>query len=106
MKDGLLEQARRYAERDEYHITRNYITQLCDEIERLRGLNQNVLSRIQDNRDVWHNSERYLWLRNSAWDVPENSYAPMVVLCDSKMMKYEWLDGEVLDIVIDKWRSK
>lgn len=106
MKEGLLEQARRYAEKDEYHITRNYINQLCDEIERLRNLNKNVFSKIQDNSEVWHNAERYLWLRNNAWDVSVDAYAPMVVLSDSKMTQYEWLDGEVLDIVIDKWRSK
>lgn len=106
MSEDFLEQARRYAEKDEYHVTRKYITQLCDEIDRLRELNKNVFSRIQDNEEMWNNAERYLWLRNHAWDVAPDSYAPMAVVCDAKMQRYEWLDGEVMDIVIDKWRSK
>ena len=104
--NDFVEQARKYAEKDEYHITRNYITKLCDEVERLRNLNNNVIGRIQDNKEMWENSERYLWLINNAWDVGLDAYAPIVVLCDNKMTKFEWLDGEVLDIVIDKWRVK
>ena len=54
---------------------------------------------------MFNNAERYLWLRNSAWDVPTTATAPIVVNCDNRMSHFEYLDGEVLDIVIDKWRQ-
>jgi hypothetical protein len=105
MKDDLLEKALKYAEHDDYHVTRKIITELCNEIERLRELNRDVFSRIQDNKEMFNNAERYLWLRNSAWDVPIKSVAPIVVNCDNQMTEFEYLDGEILDLVIDKWRK-
>ena len=105
MRDDLLEKALKYAQHDDYHVTRKIITDLCNEIERLRELNKDVFSRIQDNKEVFNNSERYLWLRKAAWDVPTTAIAPIVVNCDNKMSQFEYLDGEVLDIVIDKWRN-
>ena len=101
----LVEAARDYAKHDEYSITRNYINALCNEIERLRELNRDVFSRIQDNKEIFNNAERYLWLRNAAWDVPPMAYAPVVVLCDNKMVTWEWLDGTALDLTVDKWRN-
>jgi hypothetical protein len=105
MKDDLLEKALKYAKTDDYHVTRRIITDLCNEIERLRELNKDVFSRIQDNKDMFNNAERYLWLRNAAWDVPPMAYAPIVVLCDNKMVTWEWLDGTALDLTVDKWRN-
>ena len=75
MKDDLLEKALKYAEHDDYHVTRKILTELCNEIERLRELNRDVFSRIQDNKEMFNNAERYLWLRNAAWDVPPMAYA-------------------------------
>ena len=106
MNEDLVKQARRYAEKDEYHVTRRYITELCNEIDRLRNINNNVFSRIQDNKEVWENSERYLWLRNAAWDVGFDDVAPIVVNCDNKMEKFDWLEGSNLDRCIDEWRNK
>ncbi len=40
MKDDLLEKALKYAKHDDYHVTRRIITDLCNEIERLRELNK------------------------------------------------------------------
>ena len=105
MNDDLLSKALKYAKNDDYHVTRKIITDLCNEIERLRELNKDVFSRIQDNKEMFNNAERYLWLRNFAWDVPTTAIAPIVVNCDNKMSQFEYLDGEVLDIVIDKWRN-
>jgi hypothetical protein len=105
MNEDFLDKARKYAKTDDYHVTRKIITDLCNEIERLRSLNKDVFSMIQDNKEIFNNSERYLWLRNSAWDVPQSAYAPMVVLCDSKMTTWEWLDGTALDLTLDKWRN-
>ena len=105
MKDDLLEKALKYAKTDDYHVTSKIITDLCKEIERLRELNRDVFSRIQDNKEIFNNAERYLWLRNAAWDVPPMAYAPVVVLCDNKMVTWEWLDGTALDLTVDKWRN-
>jgi hypothetical protein len=105
MKDDLLEKALKYAKHDDYHVTRQIIIDLCNEIERLRELNKDVFSRIQDNKEIFNNAERYLWLRNAAWDVPPDAYAPIVVLSDNKMTTWEWLDGTALDLTVDKWRN-
>ena len=105
MKDDLLEKALKYAKTDDYNVTSKIITDLCKEIERLRELNRDVFSRIQDNKEMFNNAERYLWLRNAAWDVPPMAYAPVVVLCDNKMVTWEWLDGTALDLTVDKWRN-
>ena len=105
MKD-ILEEARKYAKHDEYYVTRTYINSLCDEIERLRELNKNILCRIQDNREMFENAERYLWLKTASWDLPEEVRAPTVLLCDGRGNNWEWLTGIMLDEEIDKFRNK
>lgn len=106
MNEDLVKQARQYASKDEYHVTRRYITALCDEVERLRNINTNVFSRIQDNKAVWEDAERYRWLRDAAWDVGFEDVAPIVVNCDNRMEKFDWLEGSNLDRVVDEWRKK
>lgn len=106
MNEDLVKQARQYAAKDEYYVTRRYITELCDEVERLRNINTNVFSRIQDNREVWEDAERYKWLRDAAWSVDFEATAPIVVNCDNKMEHFEWLEGSKLDVIIDEWRKK
>ena len=106
MNEDLVRKAREYASQDDYVVTRRYISSLCDEIDRLIQLNKNVFSRIQDNKEVWDNAERYLWLRNNAWDVGLETIAPIVVNCDNVMEKFEWVEGSRLDKLIDEWRNK
>jgi hypothetical protein len=106
MNEDLVKKAREYASQDDYVVTRRYISSLCDEIDRLVQLNKNVFGRIQDNKEMWENSERYLWLRNSAWDVGLETVAPIVVNCDNIMEKFEWIEGSRLDKLIDEWRKK
>lgn len=106
MNEDLVSRAKKYAQHDEYKVTREYILALCAEVERLRNINNNVFSRIQDNKEVWENSERYLWLRNAAWDVGFEDVAPIVVNCDNRMEKFDWLEGSNLDRCIDEWRNK
>ena len=84
----------------------NYILALCDEIERLRDLNKNVLSKIVDDMESFENSERYLWLKSASWDIPEEIVAPTVVMCDGRGHKFEWLTGLMLDEAIDKFRKE
>lgn len=101
----LVEQARKYALQDEYYVTRNYILALCQEVERLRDLNKNVLSRIVDDMETYENAERYLWLKSAAWDLPEDLIAPTVLLCDGRGNNWSWITGIQLDIEIDKHRK-
>jgi hypothetical protein len=105
-KQDLVQQARKYAKTDEYSVTRNYMNALCDEVERLRELNKNVLARIQDNREMFENAERYLWLKTASWDLPEEVRAPTVLLCDGRGNNWEWLTGIMLDEAIDEFRNK
>ena len=106
MAKDLLEAAREYAKQDEYSVTRNYILALCNEVERLRNLNRDVLSRIQDNREIFENAERYLWLKTASWDLPEEVIAPTVIACDGRGNNWEWLTGIMLDEAIDKHRKE
>ena len=104
-KQDLVTGARNYAKNDDYSVTRNYLNALCDEIERLREINKNVLSRIQDNREMFENAERYLWLKSNSWDLPEEIVAPTVIACDGRGNNWEWLTGIMLDEAIDKFRK-
>lgn len=106
MVKDLLESAKEYALKDEYHVTRNYILALCAEVERLRSLNRNVFSKIQDNTEVYKNSERYTWLKNASWDVPQDVVAPAVVNCNGNMSEFQWLTGNELDTMIDKYMEE
>jgi len=105
MKSDLVEKARQYALQDEYHVTRNYMLALCQEIERLRSLNKDVFNRIQDNFEMFNDAERYRWLKTAAWDLPEDVVAPTVIACDGRGNHWEWLTGILLDEAIDKFRK-
>jgi hypothetical protein len=105
MKSDLVEKARQYALQDEYHVTRNYMLALCQEIERLRSLNKDVFNRIQDNVEMFNDAERYRWLKTAAWDLPEDVVAPTVIACDGRGNHWEWLTGILLDEAIDKFRK-
>jgi hypothetical protein len=105
-KNDLVEKAREYAKHDEYHVTRNYILALCLEIERLRSLNKDVFSKIQDNVEVFEDAERYRWLKTQAWDLPEEMVAPTVISCDGRGQNWTWLTGIMLDEAIDEFRKK
>ena len=99
----LVEAARDYAKHDEYSVTRNYINALCNEIDRLRTLNANVFSKIQDNTEVYKNHERYLWLRSASWDVDPNTVAPSVIACNGDMSEWRWMIGNEIDEAVDKF---
>ena len=99
----LVEAARDYAKHDEYAVTRNYINALCNEIDRLRTLNANVFSKIQDNTEVYKNHERYLWLRSASWDVDTSLVAPAVVACNGDMSEWRWMIGNEIDRAVDKF---
>jgi hypothetical protein len=106
MNNDLIEKAKRYAQTDDYHVTRKIITDLCTEIDRLRELNKNVFSRIQDNQEMFKNAERYNWLRSASWDVNPEIAAPSVILCNGDMTKWQWMLGKEIDEAIDKYLDK
>lgn len=99
----LVEAARDYAKHDEYSITRNYINALCNEIDRLRTLNANVFSKIQDNTETYRDAERYRWLRSASWDVDTRLVAPSVIACNGDMSEWRWMLGEEIDMAVDKF---
>jgi hypothetical protein len=99
----LVEAARDYAKHDEYSITRNYINALCNEIDRLRTLNANVFSKIQDNTETYRDAERYRWLRSASWDVDTKLVAPSVIACNGDMSEWRWMLGEEIDMAVDKF---
>jgi hypothetical protein len=103
MSKDLVEAALEYAKHDEYSVTRNYINSLCAEIQRLRTLNKNVYSRIQDNSEVYKNSERYLWLKSASWDVDPKTVAPSVIACNGDMSEWRWMIGDEIDVAVDKF---
>ena len=106
MSNDLVAKARQYARTDEYAVTRNYINALCAEIDRLKELNRNVFSKIQDNQEVYKNAERYLWLRSASWDVDPEIAAPSVILCNGDMTKWQWMLGQEIDDAIDSYLKK
>ena len=106
MSNDLVAKARQYARTDEYAVTRNYINALCAEIDRLKELNRNVFSKIQDNQEVYKNAERYLWLRSASWDVDPEIAAPSVILCNGDMTKWQWMLGQEIDDSIDSYLKK
>ena len=99
----LVEAARDYAKHDEYAVTRNYINALCNEIDRLRTLNANVFSKIQDNTEIYKYAERYLWLRSASWDVDTSLVAPSVIACNGDMSEWRWMIGNEIDEAVDKF---
>lgn len=103
MNKDLVEAALEYARHDEYSVTRNYINALCLEIQRLRTLNANVFSKIQDNTEVYKNHERYLWLRSASWDVDTSLVAPSVIACNGDMSEWRWMIGNEIDEAVDKF---
>jgi hypothetical protein len=106
MNNDLVEKAREYAKHDEYAVTRNYINALCAEIDRLRTLNRDVFGRIQDNTETYNDAERYRWLKSASWDVPQDVVAPAVVNCNGNMSEYQWMTGNEIDTVIDKFMKE
>lgn len=102
----LVEQARNYAKHDDYHVTRNYLNALCNEIERLRNLNKNVYSKITDDKQNYLDAERYRWLKTSSWEVPHDQVAPSVLLCNGNMSEWHWVTGETLDEAVDAFMMR
>jgi hypothetical protein len=103
MSNDLVEKARQYAKTDEYSVTRNYINALCLEIDRLRTLNRDVFGRIQDNREVYADAERYRWLKSASWDIDPKIVAPSVIACNGDMSEWRWMIGDEIDVAVDKF---
>ena len=106
MNENLIRKARAYAERDEYVVTRSLITQLCDKLELQQRLQEELYSKMMNDRQNFLDSERYRWLRDGSWDVPQEEIAPAIVLCDGKMATHVWLTGDHVDQAVDSWMTK
>ena len=106
MYEDLLKQARAYAEKDEYVVTRNLLMRLCDALEAQEDVKTVLWSKMLDDKQNFLDAERYRWLRDGAWDVPQEEIAPAIVLCDGKMETHVWLTGDHVDQAVDSWMSK
>ena len=106
MYEDLLKQARAYADKDEYVITRNLLTRLCDALEAQEDIKATLWLKMLDDKENFRDAERYRWLRDGSWDVPQEEVAPAIVLCDGKMETHVWLTGDHVDQAVDSWMSK
>jgi len=106
MIENLLKQARTYADRDDYVVTRNLITRLCDALEAQEDNRAVLWAKMLNDSQNFLDAERYRWLRDGSWDVPQEEIAPAIVLCDGKMTTHVWLAGEHVDQAVDSWMSK
>ena len=106
MVENLIQKARAYAEKDDYVVTRTLIMQLCDALETQEDNRAHLFAKMLSDNQNFLDAERYRWLRDGSWDVPQDVIAPAVVLCDGKMSTHVWLTGDHVDKAVDVWMSK
>jgi len=106
MIENLLRKARTYAEKDDYVVTRTLINQLCDALEAQEDNRNALFSKMLGDSQNFLDAERYRWLRDGSWDVPQEEIAPAIVLCDGKMATHVWLTGDHVDQAVDSWMVK
>lgn len=106
MTENLIRKARAYAEKDDYVVTRNLLMQLCDALEAQEDNRAVLWSKMLSESQNFLDAERYRWLRDGSWDVPQEEIAPAVVMCDGGMQQYIWITGEQVDQAVDLWMSK
>jgi hypothetical protein len=106
MYEDLLKQARAYAEKDEYVVTRNLLMRLCDALETQEDVKATLWAKMLNDQQNFLDAERYRWLRDGAWDVPQEEIAPAIVLCDGRMETHVWLTGDHVDQAVDTWMNK
>jgi hypothetical protein len=106
MTENLIRQLRAYAEKDEYVVTRNLLIRAADALEAQEDNRATLWAKMLADSQNFLDAERYRWLRDGSWDVPQDVIAPAVVLCDGKMSTHVWLTGEHVDKAVDSWMSK
>jgi len=106
MVENLVKQLRAYADKDEYVVTRSLLMRAADALEAQEDTRTMLWAKMLNDKQNFLDAERYRWLRDGAWDVPQEEIAPAIVLCDGKMETHVWLTGDHVDQAVDSWMTK
>jgi len=106
MVENLVKQLRAYADKDEYVVTRSLLMRAADALEAQEDNRAHLFAKMLSDNQNFLDAERYRWLRDGSWDVPQDIIAPAVVLCDGKMSTHVWLTGDHVDQAVDSWMLK
>jgi hypothetical protein len=101
MTENLIKQLRAYADNDEYVVTRNLLLRAADALEAQEDNRKALWNKVLNDSQNFLDAERYRWLRDGSWDVPQEEIAPAIVMCDGKMTTHVWLTGEHVDRAVD-----
>jgi len=106
MVENLVKQLRAYADKDEYVVTRSLLMRAADALEAQEDNRAHLFAKMLSDNQNFLDAERYRWLRDGSWDVPQEEIAPAIVLCDGKMTAHVWLTGDHVDQAVDSWMLK
>ena len=106
MVENLVKQLRAYADKDEYVVTRSLLMRAADALEAQEDNRAHLFAKMLSDNQNFFDAERYRWLRDGSWDVPQDEIAPAIVLCDGKMTTHVWLTGDHVDQAVDSWMLK
>ena len=106
MVENLVKQLRAYADKDEYVVTRSLLMRAADALEAQEDNRAHLFAKMLSDNQNFLDAERYRWLRDGSWDVPQEEIAPAIVLCDGKMSTHVWLTGDHVDQAVDSWMLK
>ena len=106
MTENLIKQLRAYADNDDYVVTRNLLLRAADALEAQEDNRKALWNKVLNDSQNFLDAERYRWLRDGSWDVPQEEIAPAIVLCDGKMSTHVWLTGDHVDQAVDSWMLK
>jgi hypothetical protein len=106
MVENLVKQLRAYADKDEYVVTRSLLMRAADALEAQEDNRAHLFAKMLSDNQNFLDAERYRWLRDGSWDVPQEEIAPAIVLCDGKMTTHVWLTGDHVDQAVDSWMLK
>ena len=106
MTENLIKQLRAYADNDEYVVTRNLLLRAADALEAQEDNRKALWNKVLNDNQNFLDAERYRWLRDGSWDVPQEEIAPAIVMCDGKMTTHVWLTGDHVDQAVDSWMLK
>ena len=106
MVENLVKQLRAYADKDEYVVTRSLLMRAADALEAQEDNRAHLFAKMLSGNQNFLDAERYRWLRDGSWDVPQEEIAPAIVLCDGKMTTHVWLTGDHVDQAVDSWMLK
>ena len=103
---SFIKMLRKQAELTDNTKDRFMMLRAADELEVGQDNWASLFCRILNDNQNFLDAERYRWLRDGSWDVPQEEIAPAIVLCDGKMSTHVWLTGDHVDQAVDSWMTK